>query len=252
MEQGFKFIVIADPHLQQYTVDGALARFEVSLNDISTMSDIDFILILGDICWLEPLEKLQSLISKAQKPTFITLGNNDMNRLNEYQDVFSYKNEHFFWHKNNLFVSLNSTLNCLNNPQDHKGNFTNEKIKWLNDTIQIESKTNTPDNIIFYSHVPPTNPYGSPFNITRLNKHSTETLFQTCESLNINACFFGHIHYDECFKIKGTEYITTPSITSNFIKDKNGEFPIFPSNPKGAYRIVEIIKKNISHKLIWL
>ena len=61
----------------------------------------------------------------------------------------------------------------------------------------------------------------------------------------MTACFFGHIHEEECFALAGTKFITTASLNWNFPNESKSEAD---RGDFGGYRVVRVLETSIAHK----
>jgi predicted phosphodiesterase len=248
----FKFTIITDPHLQYFSVEDSINRFNDSLSFINNLENSDFTLILGDFCWKDDLFKLKQMLDRLEKPYYCTLGNNDMHQHNDYKEFLGFDDNFFFWHKNVLFISLISTINCLQNPKDHTGFISEMQFFWAEKTIKEQSAKAKPTHIVFFSHIPPINPHGSAFNSARLSQQPSRQLFSFCKDNFLRAAFFGHLHVEDFFIIDDVQFVVVPSITSNFVADETGKFSDYPIVPKRALCIVNVTSSSIDPKIEWI
>jgi predicted phosphodiesterase len=76
-----RFVTIADAHLTKHTGDDGYRRLKRAINYIDGRSDVDFVVILGDIvdsATTNNFATAKDLLSKLNKPYYIIPGNHDI------------------------------------------------------------------------------------------------------------------------------------------------------------------------------
>ena len=80
----FRFAVLADPHMFKRGQD----KVEMAIADVNARGDLAFVLLLGDFIWPGPMRRLRDLLETLDVPYHAVFGNNDAERIDEYQAEF--------------------------------------------------------------------------------------------------------------------------------------------------------------------
>ena len=242
----FSFAVITDLHLSERQ---GMAQFDRFVEMIDAREDIDFVLVLGDLIWTEPMDELQALMARIRVPMHMFYGNNDAGRLAEYAAAFGPADK-TFEHNGCLFVLF---WDCLGEDslQNHMGDISPEQWAWLEGEL-TSARQRGVQQIFLASHVPPTCPNGY-YAGFYLFAEAEQQLWDLCRRHNVTACFFGHLHQDDVFSRHGTEMIVTPSLNWNFVPPaKTGQTPLstWEIVDEGFFRVVQVSRTGISHALV--
>jgi len=242
----FTFAVITDLHLSQRQ---GMARYERFVEIVNERTDIDFVLNLGDTIWLGPMDELHALMARPNVPVHSFYGNNDADRLAEYEAALGPR-DRVIEHNGCLFLVV---WNCFpeNSPHSHMGEISSDQWQWLENEI-LAAATRNVRHVFLVSHVPPLCPDG--FYEGFYLREETERLFwDFCQRHGVTACFFGHLHQDEIFSRHGTEILVTPSLNWNFAPPP----PVAPGADKtwtlvdgGFMRTVRVAADGITHALV--
>jgi len=146
-----RFAYLADLHISEAAP--ASIDLESSVNDINSMSDIDFVILAGDITEFGSdveIERAKSILDKLTVPYYIVAGNHDSkwseSGCNTFARVFGY--EHFnFDFEGIQFIGCNSGPNMRMAP----ALVPRESIVWL-DSITKALPKDKP--VIFINHYP--------------------------------------------------------------------------------------------------
>ncbi len=241
----FSFAVITDLHLSERQ---GMAQFDRFVEMVNRRADIDFVLCLGDLIWTDPMDELRDLTARISVPTHVVYGNNDWDRLAEYEATFGPR-DRTFDHKGCLFVIL---WNCLpaDSPHNHQGEVSAEQWQWLEDELAAARRRGV-HHVFLASHVPPRCPNGY-YEGFYLREETERRFWDLCERHEITACFFGHLHQDDVFDRHGTEIIITPSLNWNFLPPKrepDGPEALWEIADEGFSRMVQVHVDGISHAL---
>jgi len=229
----FKFVIISDLHLSDKQASEKLLAVIDEINNLEPQPK--FVLILGDLI-AEPTQ-FKRLMSNLKIPYYFVLGNNDYKYAKEYEKE-GYSLYYTFEFSSCLFIGLWDCLPAGENDSklNHEGDIDQEQINWLETTLEKTKIKNLPYKHIFiFAHIPINKDPKIRDNM-RMRPYLSEKLISLCKEYGITACFFGHLHTNETFKIDKTEFITTGSTCWNF-----NNIPI-------GYRIVNVLENSIEHE----
>ena len=242
----FSFAVITDLHFSERK---GMARFDRFVEMLDARTDIDFVLVLGDLIWTGPMDELKALMAHITIPTHVFYGNNDAGRLAEYEAALGPRDK-LFEHNECLFVLF---WNCLpeESPQNHMGDISDERWAWLDAELGAARERGV-QHVFLASHVPPTCPNGY-YAGFYLFEQAERRFWDLCDRHDVTACFFGHLHQDDVFGRNGTEVIITPSLNWNFVPPaRTGKTPLnaWEIADEGFFRVVQVRHDGISHALV--
>lgn len=169
--QQFRFAWLTDTHVGSVTGETDLNN---SLHDINTLSDIDFIVLSGDITETgktSDLQKAKEQLDHLNKPYYIIPGNHDTkwseSGCTKFSEIFG--NDKFvFNHKDFLFIGMHQ--GPIMKMGD--GHFSPEDLRWLDSTLYKVKNKNQP--IIFVTHYPLDTSIDNWFEVTdRLKLYNT-------------------------------------------------------------------------------
>ena len=186
--QEFKFAFITDTHIGSSTSEEDLIR---SISDINKMSDLDFVLITGDVTEMgtdEELEKAKGIIEKLNIPYYIVPGNHDTgwSESGGVSFIKEFGNDKFvFEHQGYKFIGTASGPYV----RMSDGHIPRDAIVWLDHVLEETPKEQP---IIFINHYPLDNSLDNWYEATeRLKKYNTQ--FAIC----------GHGHRNKSFDFEG-------------------------------------------------
>jgi predicted phosphodiesterase len=81
VSNNIRFITIGDPHITRNTGDDAYKRLKKVVNYVNSRSDVDFVVIMGDIVNSATTNNFvvaKDLVSKLNKPYYVIAGNHDI------------------------------------------------------------------------------------------------------------------------------------------------------------------------------
>ena len=236
----FDFAIIADPHLDSPEQRG-LEKMQQVIGKINDQPNIKFVLIVGDLIWHQPLDQLKVLLADLRVPYYLILGNNDAQRVQEYEQEFG-PLYYTFEHTSCLFVGLWNSVPAIAEPGNHDGDMDEAQLAWTESTLKVAAE-HQPQHIFIFAHIPP-NREAHVKRPLRMRPPMAERFFRWCRERSVTACFFGHIHEEECFAVTGTEFITTASLNWNF----PGEGASEADRDFGGYRVVRVRETSIAHE----
>lgn len=242
----FSFAVIADMHFSERQ---GMARFDRFVEILDARGGVAFMLVLGDLIWTGPMEQLRALLERVEIPVHVFYGNNDANRLDEYEATFGPR-DRTFEHGGCLFVMF---WNCMpeDSPQNHMGDISEAQWQWL-DTELAAAEERGLRHVFLASHVPPTCPNGY-YPGFYLCEQAERRFWALCDRHEVTACFFGHLHQDDVFGHGDTEVIITPSLNWNFAPPVGTGAEVgkaWEIVDEGFFRIVQVRAGGISHSLV--
>ena len=242
----FSFAVITDLHLSERQ---GRARFDRFVDILAARHDIAFMLVLGDIIWTGPMAQLQALLGRVGVPVHVFYGNNDIDRLGEYEAAFGPRDRAFEYGRC-LFLLF---WNCLpvTSPQNHMGDISEDQWRWLDAELTAGRRRGL-RHLFLAGHVPPTCPNGY-YPGFYLFPAAERRFWDLCGRHRITACFFGHLHQDDVFGREGTEVIVTPSLNWNFVPPAGAgtaEAKAWEIVDEGFFRVVQVGRDGMSHSLV--
>ncbi len=211
--QQLRFAHVTDTHVGSTT---GTEDLQITINDINTQNDIEFVLLTGDITEFgsdEELQEAKSIISKLNIPWYIVPGNHDSkwseSGNNSFVDIFGCE-EFSFEAGGYLIIGTASGPNMRMAP----GLVPHEQIVYL-DSI-LNSMKNPDQPIIFVNHYPLNNSLSNWYKIIDLLK-----------TRNIQADLLGHGHANKVYDYEGI-----PAVM--------GRSNLRAKNEIGGYNIVTI------------
>lgn len=182
--QPFKFAHVTDTHVGGAT--GA-ADLRNAVRDINAHTDLDFVIISGDITEFgadDELKLAKQILDSLQRPYYIIPGNHDANWSesggNSFREVFG-SETFYFSHHGYRFVGTNSGPNMRMSP----GQIPRENIVWLDSVLNLDR--NLP--LIYINHYPQDSSLNNWYEaIDRIKE----------QDIRLILCGHGHInrHYD--------------------------------------------------------
>jgi outer membrane protein assembly factor BamB/predicted phosphodiesterase len=173
----FRFAFISDTHIG--SPNGAAEEdLKRTVDDINSMSNIDFVVLTGDITELGTDEQLQlakSILAGLKLPYYIIPGNHDTGWSESgglsFTEVFGY-DKFYFKHKGIHFIG------CASGPyvRMSDGHVPRDAMNWMQETLK-KVKKNEP--VIFLNHYPLDNGLDNWYQVIDLLK-SKNTLIALC------------------------------------------------------------------------
>lgn len=159
----FTFALLTDTHI---SLSNATAQEDLrrSVEDINQKSEIEFVIITGDVSDLgdhASLQKTQSLLSALRVPYYAIPGNHDTNRsesgLQDFMRVFG-SDRFAFAHAGAYFIGFNSGSPI----RGSKGHVTAQDIAWLKHQLDSVKRSSlithhsslNPTPIFVFTHYP--------------------------------------------------------------------------------------------------
>lgn len=230
----FRFALITDMHIQlndnKPTID-----LQNTLSDINKMTDIDFVIIAGDVTEKgdsASLLKAKSILSTLKVPYYITFGNHDMISSNPnrriYKSIFG-ADRFTFTHKNIQFIGF-TTGPVLKSGIGHVNSCD---LKWIDGEL---SKTEKSTPIIAITHYP-------------MQNGDVDNWFELTDILrkyNVQALINGHYHRNAILNYDGIAGIVCRSTLSK--NESLGGYTIF--NISDSIQVSEKIVNEVPRE--WL
>jgi outer membrane protein assembly factor BamB/predicted MPP superfamily phosphohydrolase len=187
--QPFQFAHVTDIHIGSST---SVEDLERTVNDINSQSDIDFVILSGDITEFgsdQELREARALIDQLTKPWYVVPGNHDSkwseSGNNSFVRIFGC--EEFSFEKNGyLFIGTASGPNMRMAP----GLVPREQVVYLDSVLANMTDPDQP--IVFVNHYP--------LDESLSNWHKVIDLLKT---RNIQATLLGHGHQNKLFNFEG-------------------------------------------------
>ena len=216
--QTFRFAHVTDTHVGGSTGAEDLMR---TVEDINQLTDVDFMILSGDVTEFgseEELLEAKSILSKLTKPCYVTPGNHDSkwseSGNNDFVRIFGA--EGFSFEKNGfLFIGTASGPNMRMAP----GLVPREQMVFLDSTLVNMKKTDQP--IIFVNHYPLDESLSNWYEVIDLLK-----------TRNVQVSLLGHGHNNKLFNFEG-------------IPGVMGRSNLRAKNEIGGYNIVTVTKDTI-------
>jgi 3',5'-cyclic AMP phosphodiesterase CpdA len=241
----FHFAVLTDPHL----LKRGTPRLESAITQINARDDLSFVLILGDFVWAEPITKLKALLSRIRIPYHVVLGNHDAGRIQEYEAEFG-PLYGAFEYRDCLFIGLWNAIPALHEPAARDGDMDGEQETWAVQTLRRARERDR--RIFIYTHIPPRAPGEVRDPDFRMRTALSDKFYQWCREFSVDACLFGHVHYDEVFESGGTQFITTPSLIWNLEGRDDGDVANWTKTDRGGYRIIHVGAEDLRDEIHWI
>ena len=244
----FRFAILTDFHLLKRGMD----RTRKAIEDINGRPDLAFVLLLGDFIWPGPMAELKALLSSLRVPYHAVPGNHDAARIGEYQAEFGplYGS---FEHRSCLFVGLWNAVPALTATDARHGELDADQDAWLVDTLRRARKRRPPYRRVFlYAHVPPLPPEGQADPEFRMTPAASARLYERCRQFRVDACFFGHVHYEEAFEHDGTRFIVAPSVIWNLDRSAGPDAESWVKTDRGGYQIVQVGQDAVHQEIQWI
>lgn len=187
--QPFKFAHVTDTHVGGST---GVADLENTVADINAQSDLDFVIISGDITEFgadDELAAAKQLLDRIRIPWYVIPGNHDTNWSesggNSFRKVFD--DETFaFVHKGYRFVGTNSGPNMRMSP----GQVPRENLVWMDSLFAAQANDDRP--LVYINHYPQDSSLNNWFEaIDRVKRH------------NVQLFLCGHGHQNKEYDFEG-------------------------------------------------
>jgi outer membrane protein assembly factor BamB/Icc-related predicted phosphoesterase len=216
--QTFRFAHVTDTHVGGSTGAEDLLQ---TVEDINQLTDVDFMILSGDVTEFgseEELIEAKSIFSKLTKPCYVTPGNHDSkwseSGNNDFVRIFGA--EGFSFEKNGfLFIGTASGPNMRMAP----GLVPREQMVFLDSTLVNMKNPDQP--IIFVNHYPLDESLSNWYEVIDLLK-----------TRNIQVSLLGHGHNNKLFNFEG-------------IPGVMGRSNLRAKNEIGGYNIVTVTKDTI-------
>ena len=213
--QTFRFAHVTDSHVGGSTGAEDLLR---TVEDINQQANIDFVILSGDVTEFgsgEELLEAKSILSKLNKPCYVTPGNHDSkwseSGNKDFVRIFGAE-EYSFVKNGFLFIGTASGPNMRMAP----GLVPHEQIVFLESILKNMKDYKQP--IIFINHYP--------LNEELSNWYEVIDLLKT---RNVQACLLGHGHNNKLFDFEGIPGVMARS-------------NLRAKNEIGGYNIVTVTK----------
>lgn len=186
--QIFKYAFVTDTHVGSGTAEEDLRR---TVKDINTQSDLDFILVTGDVTEMGTkleIKLAKSILSELKKPYYVIPGNHDTgwSESGGVDFIKAFGDDKFtFDHKGYRFIA------CASGPyvRMSDGHIPRDAVVWLD---KILKKTAEDMPIIFINHYPIDNSLDNWYEATdRIKK------------FNIQYAICGHGHANQALDFEG-------------------------------------------------
>lgn len=213
--QTFRFAHVTDTHVGGSTGADDLKR---TVDDINLQADIDFVILSGDVTEFgseAELLEAKSIISKLNKPCYVTPGNHDSkwseSGNNDFVRIFGA--EGYSFEKNGfLFIGTASGPNMRMAP----GLIPREQMVFLDSTLVNIKNPNQP--IIFVNHYPLDESLSNWYEVIDLLK-----------TRNVQVSLLGHGHSNKLWNFEG-------------IPGVMGRSNLRAKNETGGYNLVTVTK----------
>ena len=247
----FRFVIVADPHLGEWH---GVEKFAWAADRINAEAGVEFVLLLGDILFRGPVDEIRRAMSRLRAPCLHILGNNDRDRVSEYQQQLG-PLYYAFEFRSCLFVGLwNAAL--FEGMGDHQGQMDEAQIAWVQQTLQdARSRSPAYQHIFLFSHCPLRDNWRTPDKFW-MRPDLAERWLEWCRRFDVAACFFGHTHFEERLRFGRTDFITTGSLNWNFDATGLSDRPFWEGlwQEVGCYRTVDVTDSGVAdthHRIDW-
>ena len=249
--ESFRFALVADPHLAEGL---GVERFRRLARTLAQRGDIAFVLVLGDLVWHGPIAALLEVLAQVEVPCHVLYGNNDADRLDEYEAALGPRDRTVRYGS----CALVLFWDCLPKeaPHNHRGALTEAQWLWLEGQL-AQARRGGARHLFLAAHIPPDCPSGYHQDLY-LEASDERRLWSVCRHHGVDAAFFGHIHQSATFQRNGTEVIVAPSLNWNFglppghiapkIKVPLGEPYI--KIEEGGWVLVQVHPQGVTHTLV--
>lgn len=187
--QPLRFAHVTDLHVGSSTSSEDLLR---TINDINSQSDIDFVLLTGDITEFgsdKELTEAKKIISQLDKPWYIVPGNHDSkwseSGCNSFVKIFGAE-QFCFESKGFLFIGTASGPNMRMGP----GLIPHEQMVFIDSVLVNMKDKNQP--IVFVNHYP-----------LDESLANSSLVIEKLKTRNIQATLLGHGHRNKLFDFSG-------------------------------------------------
>lgn len=209
----FTFALVSDTHIGNKTAHEDLTR---TVNDINQNTDIEFVVITGDITEFgadSEIIEAKKVLDQLNKPWYIIPGNHDSkwseSGANTFKNIFG--SDHFTFQTHGfLFVGCSSGPNMRMAP----GLVPHEEIVWLDSVLDPEKIGDQP--VIFLNHYPMDESLANWY-----------LIIDKLKLINVQGILNGHGHQNKAFDFEG-------------IPGTMGRSNLRAGNDIGGYNIVTV------------
>ena len=211
--QNFRFAWLTDTHVGGTTGSTDLG---LSVHDLNTMTDIDFVILSGDITEMgsdAQLDLAKAILDSLKKPYYIIPGNHDTKWSGSGCTKFSalWGGDRFsFEHRGYRFIGMHQ--GPIMKMGD--GHFSAEDLRWLD--VTLESKNTKSQPLFFITHYPLDPEIDNWYEVTERLKRT-----------NVQAVLVGHGHGNRIMNYEGL-----PGVM--------GRSNLRARKPLGGYAIVDV------------
>lgn len=223
-----KFALVSDTHFKQNGTNTTIKMIgasdkllEDTISQINENSDLDFVMITGDLID-SPLEKelTQALkyVTKLNAPWYFAFGNHDrciggylttsvyLDILRNHNKNFTFKKSYYsFEPKKNYKVIVLDDI--ITDEITSMGYLGEEQMKWLKSELDKSKK----DTVLIFMHIPVIEPFASPNHKLR-NSSQVRSLIESYK--NPIGVFQGHYHAARVVQHDNVLYVNTPAVVS--------------------------------------
>lgn len=233
-----KFIQITDSHFStqggdytQRDVEGSKGYLEKTINDINTISGVDFVAFTGDNIDQANDTDLKSFLCIANKlnvPYYVVIGNHEvfksqnldkkeyMKIVRKYSKNCRPSGANYVFERDGLvFVVVDGAKEVIPGPA---GYYKKDTLKWLDKTLTKYKHS----KVVILQHFPIVEPY---YNRTHTTYNIKDYQDVLDKHSNVIAIFSGHYHGNGEKMVNGIYHVSTPALVES------------PHN----YKIVEIV-----------
>lgn len=220
-----KFIQITDSHFShtkknptQQEVETSESTLIKTVDDINSISNVDFVIFTGDNIDTANSDDLKAFITIANKlkyPYYMVIGNHEvfksqhfekkdyMKMVDKYSKNCHYKTPNYVFEKNGLFfVVVDGAKEVIPGPA---GYFKNDTLKWLDKTLTKYKNR----KVVIFQHFPIVEPYYNRTHTT-YNKQAYEEILK--KHTNVISIISGHYHANGENMVDGVYHISTPAL----------------------------------------
>lgn len=208
-----RFIIASDGHFGQENTDFETTHIDL-INAINKETQVDFVVFNGDLIHDDPkfLPGVKSFYEQLKSPYYVTRGNHDRVKDQEWKSIWGYPENHCFKKDDHTGIVL---LNCSN----EAGDYLCADIDFMRNTL---TKFKELTHVFIFIHI-------SQNDWTRHGRACEEFLRLAATYDNVKAVFHGHDHdVDGLMWNRGKPYLW------------DGHFGGSWGNPFPTYRVVEV------------
>ncbi len=226
--QEIKFVQITDTHFastkEDYTqreVENSKSVLEKTIQDINSISNVDFIIFTGDNIDQAKevdLKKFLTIANKLKRPYYVVIGNHEvfksqnlnkkeyMKVVRKYSKSCKPKNANYVFKKKGIvFLVVDGAKEIIPGPA---GYYKKDTLKWLDKKLTKYHNS----KVVIFQHFPIEEPY---YNRTHRTYNKEDYQKILAKHFNVIAIFSGHYHANAEKMVNGVYHVNTPALVEN-------------------------------------